>query len=74
LYSSGVKDWNVPFLYSIFDPYIVNQVFNTPMYPSVHYDRLVWTKENNGEYSVCSAYRMCMQELFDVDHSKAQGS
>ena len=68
------KAWNVPFLLSIFDEHIVNQVVNTPLYPSVHDDRLVWTKENNGEYSVHSAYRMCMQELFDVDHFKAQGS
>ena len=57
------KAWNVPFLLSIFDQHIVNQVVNTPLYPSVHHDRLVWTKENNGEYSIRSAYKMCMQEL-----------
>ena len=68
------KAWNVPFLLSIFDENIVNQVVNTPLYPSVHDDRLVWTKEYNDEYFVRSAYRMCMQELFDVDHFKAQGS
>jgi len=70
----GAKEWNVPFLYSIFDPQIVNKIVNTPLYPSVHDDRLVWTKENNGEYFVRSAYCMCMQELFDVDHFKAQVS
>jgi len=52
----------------------VNQVVNTPLYPSVHDDRLVWTKENDGEYSVRSAYKMCMQELLDVNHFKAQGN
>jgi len=34
---------------------------------------LVWTKENNGEYSVRSACKMCMRELLDVNHFKAQG-
>jgi len=34
------KAWNVPFLLSIFDQHIVNQVVNTPLYPSVHDDSL----------------------------------
>jgi hypothetical protein len=35
---------------------------------------LIWLKENNGEYSVRSAYHLCMQELFDVHHFKEQGA
>ena len=37
-------------------------------------DRLVWKKENDGDYSVWSAYKLCMQELLDVSHFKVSGS
>jgi len=37
-------------------------------------DRLVWKKKIDGEYSVRSAYRMCMQEIFYVSHFKISGS
>jgi len=68
------KEWNLPFLQSIFDHHVVEHIAKTPLYPSVTEDRLIWKKENHGEYSVRSAYRFCMQELLDTSHFKVQGS
>jgi hypothetical protein len=68
------KEWNLPFLQSIFDHHVVENIVNTLLYPSVTEDRLIWKKENHGEYSVRSAYRFCVQELLDTSHFKVQGS
>jgi ribonuclease HI len=71
--SPNNKSWNLPFLQSIFNNQIVEHIVNTPLYPSVREDRLIWRKENDGEYSVRSAYRLCMNELLDTSHFKVQG-
>lgn len=68
------KSWNLPFLCSVFNQQVVEHIVNTPLYPSVCEDRLVWKKENNGDYSVRSAYRLCMNELLDTSHFKMQGT
>jgi len=52
----------------------VEHIVATPLYPSVREDRLIWKKENNGEYLVCSAYRLCMNELLDTSHFKGEGA
>ena len=52
----------------------MEHIVATPLYPSVHEDRLIWKKENNGEYSVRSAYRLCMNELLDTSHFKVEGA
>jgi len=54
------KQWDVPFLEAIFDQQTVTNIINTPLYPSVREDKLIRSKENNGDYSVRSAYRYCM--------------
>jgi len=46
---------------------------NTPMYHFVTEDKLVWTKENNGEYTVRSAYRLHMQDFLDINHFRVDG-
>jgi hypothetical protein len=69
---SDDKAWNIPFLHSIFDQHTVNHIINTPLYPSVQEDRLVWMKEDNSEYYLSSAYCLCVQELLDFEHFKVQ--
>jgi len=71
---SNQKSWNLPFLHSVFNQQVVEHIVNTPLYPSVREDRLIWKKENNGDYSVRSAYRLCMNELLDTSHFKVQGA
>lgn len=68
------KSWNMPFLHSIFNQQVVEHIIKTPLYSSVREDRLIWKKEINGEYSVRSAYHLCMNELLDTSHFKMQGS
>jgi len=36
----------------VFNQDVVDQITNTPLFSSVDEDRLAWTKETNGEYSV----------------------
>jgi len=67
------KMWDVPFLETIFDQQTAAAIINKPLYTSVTKDRLVWNKENNGEYSVRSAYQLCMQELLDIYEFKVPG-
>jgi len=33
----------------------------------------VWTKENNGVYSIYSAYQLYMQDLLDINHFRVDG-
>jgi len=68
------KSWDVPFLHLIFSEQIVEHIVATPLYPLVREDRLIWKKENNGEYSVRSAYRLCINELLDTSHFKVEGA
>jgi len=68
------KQWDVPFLKAIFDQQTVTNIINTPLYPSLREDRLIWSKENIGDYSVRSAYRYCMQELLDTSVFKTPGN
>jgi hypothetical protein len=66
------KEWNLPFLNTIFDQKIVDHIINIPFYRSIMvYGR---QKENNGEHSIGSAYRFCIQDFLDPSHFKVQGS
>ena len=71
---SNQKSWNVPLLNFIFNEQIVEHIVTTPLYPSVREDRLVWKKESNSEYSVRSAYHLCMNELLDTSHFKVESA
>jgi len=56
---------------------LINKLLNISLirlYIPLNEDRLIWRKEKNGEYSVRSAYHLCMNELLDTSHSKKQGS
>ena len=36
-------------------------------------DRLIWKAEKNGNYSVRSAYRICIEEVINNDHLRKPG-
>ncbi|MCI47899.1 polynucleotidyl transferase ribonuclease H fold, partial [Trifolium medium] len=62
------KEWNVRRISSMFDQPLVARILAIPLYPSVTVDRHLWRGENKGEYSVKSAYRICVRELIDTSH------
>jgi hypothetical protein len=62
------KCWNLPLINSIFEPHSAAKILKTPLYSLVAEDKRIWRGEQNGEYSVRSAYRLCTQELIDTSH------
>ncbi|KAK2380515.1 hypothetical protein QL285_068207 [Trifolium repens] len=61
------KKWNSDIVLSLFDDPTAARILATPLYPSVTDDRRIWRGESNGDYSVKSAYRICVQDL-DTSH------
>jgi hypothetical protein len=68
------KCWNVPLITMVFEPSCAAKIIATPLYKSVSDDKRFWRVENNGIYSVRSAYRLCVQELIDTSHLKMNGA
>ncbi|GAU45869.1 hypothetical protein TSUD_187020 [Trifolium subterraneum] len=54
--------------------YSAARILATPLYPSVTDDRRLWRGESKSEYSVKSAYRICVQELIDTSHLRVNGN
>ncbi|KAK2355577.1 hypothetical protein QL285_092977 [Trifolium repens] len=54
------KAWDLAKLGDMFDNNIVRRIVQTPLYDSVHDDKLVWKLEHDGIYSVRSAYKHCV--------------
>lgn len=44
-----------------------------PLIVQVQQDKVIWKAERNGKYSVCSAYRLCIEELIDTSHLRHPG-
>ncbi|MCH81376.1 ribonuclease H protein [Trifolium medium] len=57
LMSSNSKTWDYEKIHSIFDSNTANRILQTPLFASVRADTLVWKMENDGIYSVRSAYK-----------------
>ncbi|GAU48398.1 hypothetical protein TSUD_405430 [Trifolium subterraneum] len=70
---NDIKEWDTHLISLIFDPIKAARILNTPLYPSVTEDRRLWSGERNGDYSVRSAYRLCVQELIDTSHLRVNG-
>ncbi|MCI23460.1 polynucleotidyl transferase ribonuclease H fold, partial [Trifolium medium] len=65
---------NVRRISSMFDQPPVARILATSLYPSVTKDRRLWRGEIKGEYSIKSAYRICVQELIDTSHLRVNGN
>jgi hypothetical protein len=60
------KRWNVPFIREFFDADSEEKLLHTPLLNSIREDKVIWRLENNGMYSVKSAYRYCVEEVIDT--------
>ena len=49
--------WNTAFINYVFDNGTTEQIYKTPLLPSVQQDTVTWRFDKNGNYSVRSAYR-----------------
>jgi hypothetical protein len=58
---------------SLFDQPTADRICATPLYSSVTDDKRIWCGESNGDYSVKSAYRICVENL-DTSHLQVNGS
>ncbi|KAK2365042.1 hypothetical protein QL285_089842 [Trifolium repens] len=66
------KKWNSDIVLSLFDQQTAARILATPLYSSVIDDKRIWRGESNGDYSVKSAYRICVQNL-DTSHLRVNG-
>ncbi|KAK2362141.1 hypothetical protein QL285_087230 [Trifolium repens] len=73
LLENDAKEWNVRRVLSMFDHTTAARILATPLYPMVTDDRRIWHGESNGDYSVKSAYRICVNELIDTSHLRVNG-
>lgn len=64
------KSWNSALIQQICSVDIASEILSSSLADQVHHDRLVWKVENNGLYSVKSAYRFCVEELVDTSHMR----
>jgi hypothetical protein len=55
------KAWNHVIVNNIFDDSnTATKILQTPLFESIHEDIITWKPENNGVYSVRSAYKICV--------------
>jgi hypothetical protein len=54
------KKWNYEVLCSMFEANTVSTIMKTPLFDSVREDTIVWKLEQDGNYSVRSAYKLCV--------------
>jgi hypothetical protein len=63
-----LKESDITFFITFFYPCSALSILNTPLFPQVTTNVLVWKGEKNGKYYVCSAYRICTENIWDASH------
>lgn len=63
LIHQDTKTWNEEFVRFIFEAGTSQQILDTPLFLQVNEDKMVWKPKKNGQYSVRSAYRVCVEEI-----------
>lgn len=67
------KVWNTILISSLFDQNTTQIILNTPLHPLINEDKLVWKAAKSGNYSVRSAYRICVTDIADNSHLHVPG-
>lgn len=75
LYQSkhSLKEWEFDKIVELFSTEGVHAIIQTPLFPSVQEDKVVWQEESNGLYSVRSGYRIAAREVVPSTHYYVQG-
>jgi hypothetical protein len=73
LIHQDTKTWNEELGRYIFEAGTAQKILDTSLFPQVNKDRLVWKSEKNEQYSVRSAYRVCVEEIVDNSHLQRNG-
>ncbi|CAJ2652404.1 unnamed protein product [Trifolium pratense] len=73
LISNTTKEWDSHVINNIFDQGTADAILRTPLFQQVTSDKLVWKAEKKGNYTVKSAYRLCVEELLDTSHLSRPG-
>ena len=69
----NAKQWNTAFINYVFDSNMAEQIYKTPLLPSVRQDTATWRFEKNGNYSVRSAYRDIINNDPDLNQHRVTG-
>ena len=69
-----IKNWKEEVVRHVFSSNIASKIPNTPFNNKIPNDHLISKAENNGRYSVRSAYRLCVDELIDSSHLRCSWS
>jgi hypothetical protein len=74
LIDQNTNGWNYNLVNYYFDYDIVQEIIRTPIFHQVEEDALIWKAEKNGQYSVKSAYRLCVENIAENSHLHRVGS
>ncbi|CAJ2636059.1 unnamed protein product [Trifolium pratense] len=67
------KTWDFDKIRGIFDNITLRRIMQTPLYAFVRDDKLVWKLEQDGVYSVRSAYKQCVNDAGYQDRHGVAG-
>ena len=65
--------WDIDKLESLFPDDMVQAILDTPLFAEVQNDKIVWTMERNGRYTVKTGYKLAMMELLHTDRFHVEG-
>jgi hypothetical protein len=71
---SNSKSWDSDKISSMFDSTTVRRIVNTPLLASVRTDKLVWKLEQDGLYTVRSAYNYYVNSVESQDNAGIAGN
>lgn len=70
----NAKQWNKSFINYVFDTGTAEQIYKTPLLPSVQQDIATWRFEKDGNYSIRSAYCDILNNNTALNQHRVNGS
>lgn len=73
LWVPGLKVWNSSLVHLLFTNDQANAILNTPLFPCIGQDHMLWSPNANGQYSVKSGYYIAMHKRLDDSNLRCEG-